>query len=168
MPPRLPPFFFMLVTSPRNNVQISHQARHVFRVLSKSLSSLFVVNNGQFKTQYSSLSLSINIHISYFTPLIPHHLPLSSHGFDPPIMPSQPKIQYKGFPIPKILRWQCQFAKVENLRFGQRGKGRLGSGDYGVEWSVGGLRQGDNKFFKFCQTRKIDPILPSLTDFERI
>ena len=47
-------FFFMLVTSPRNNVQISHQARHVFWVLSKSLSSLFVVNNIS-KTQYFSL-----------------------------------------------------------------------------------------------------------------
>jgi hypothetical protein len=43
MSPHLPSFF-MLVTSPKNNVQISHQARHVFQVLSKSLSSLFVVN----------------------------------------------------------------------------------------------------------------------------
>jgi hypothetical protein len=34
----------MLVTSPINNVQISHQARHVFQVLSESLWSLFVVN----------------------------------------------------------------------------------------------------------------------------
>jgi len=33
--------------------------------------------------------------------LIPHHLPLSSHGFDPPIMPSRPKIQYKAFPCPR-------------------------------------------------------------------
>jgi len=43
MPPHLQPFF-MLVASPRNNVQISHQARHVFQVLSKSLSSIFIVD----------------------------------------------------------------------------------------------------------------------------
>jgi len=48
-----------------------------------------------------SISLYISIHISYFTPLIPHHLPLSSHGFDPPIMPSRPKIQYKAFSYPR-------------------------------------------------------------------
>ena len=44
-----------------------------------------------------SISLYISIPISYFTNLIHHYLPLSSHGFDPPIMPSQPKIQYKAF-----------------------------------------------------------------------
>jgi hypothetical protein len=48
-----------------------------------------------------SISLYISIPISYFTLLISHHLPLSSHGFDPPIMSSRPKIHYKTFPYPK-------------------------------------------------------------------
>ena len=47
-----------------------------------------------------NISLYISIPISYFTHLIPHHLPLSFHGFDPLIMPSRPKIQYKAFPYP--------------------------------------------------------------------
>jgi hypothetical protein len=40
--------------------------------------------------------------------------------------------------------------------------------DCGVEWSVGGLGQGNSKFLNFCQARKIGPllpILPSLIDF---
>jgi len=48
-----------------------------------------------------NISPYIIIHISYFTPLIPHHLPLPSYGFDPLIMPSRPKIQYKAFPYPR-------------------------------------------------------------------
>jgi hypothetical protein len=57
-----------------------------------------------------SLSLSINIHISYFTPLIPHHLPLSSHGFDPPIIPSSLKysIRFPHTQDPPIQVLVCQ------------------------------------------------------------
>ena len=55
------------------------------------------INNDTNQTIKHNISLYISIPISYFTPLIPYHLPLSSHGFDPPIMPSRPKIQYKAF-----------------------------------------------------------------------
>jgi len=36
-----------------------------------------------------------------------------------------------------------------------------------MEWSVGGLGQGSSKFFNFFQTRKIGPIWPILTEFDR-
>ena len=125
---------FMLVTSPRNNVQISHQARHVFQVLSESLSSFLLLTMVSLK---HSISLYISISIFYFTPLISHHLPLSSHGFNPPIMPSRSKIQYKASPYPRSSN-----AGVSLLRLKIWDLGNKERGDWGVRtmyWSVRGL-----------------------------
>jgi len=57
-----------------------------------------------------SISLYISIPISYFTPLIPHHLPLSSHGFDPSIMSSRHSFETQpgsrpGLMIGSRVRW---------------------------------------------------------------
>jgi hypothetical protein len=70
-----------------------------------------------------NISLYISIPISYFTLLIPHHLPLSSHGFDPPIMPSRPKIHYKTFPYPKSSNAGVSLLrlKIWDLGNGERG-----------------------------------------------
>jgi len=75
-----------------------------------------------------SISLYISIPISYFTLLIPHHLSLPSHGFDPLIIPSQPKIQYKAFPYPRSSNASDSLLKLKNwdLSNGERG-------DWGVE-----------------------------------
>jgi len=75
-----------------------------------------------------SISHYISIHISYFTTFIPYHLPLSSHGFDPPIMHSWPKIQYKAFSYPRssnagIILLRLKFWDLDN---GEKG-------DWGVE-----------------------------------
>ena len=75
-----------------------------------------------------NFSLYISIHISYFTPLIPHHLPLSSHGFDPPIMPSQVKIQYKASPYPRFSN-----VGVSQIRLKIWDLGNGERGDWGVE-----------------------------------
>jgi hypothetical protein len=75
-----------------------------------------------------SISLYISISISYFTPLIPHHLPLSSHGFDPPIMPSQAKIQYKAFAYPRFSN-----VGVSQIRLKIWDLGNGERGDWGVE-----------------------------------
>ena len=75
-----------------------------------------------------SISLYINIPISYFTPLIPYHLPLSSHGFDHPIMPSRPKIQYKAFSYP----WSSNVGvSLLRLKIWDLGNGERG------DWGVG-------------------------------
>jgi len=74
-----------------------------------------------------NISLYISIPISYFTPLIPHHLPLSSYGFDPPIMPSQFKIQYKAFSYPRSSNVGVSLLR---LKIWDLGNGE--SGDWGV------------------------------------
>jgi len=76
-----------------------------------------------------NISLYISIPISYFTPLIPHHLPLSSHGFDPPIMPSQFKIQYKAFSYPRSSNAGVSLLrlKIWDLGNGERGDWGVGT-----------------------------------------
>ena len=95
-----------------------------------------------------SISLYISISISYFTPLTPHHLPLSSHDLDPPIKPSRPKIQYKAFPYPRSSN-----AGVSLLRLKIWDLGNKERGDWGVRtmyWSVRGLGQEAVNFLTFA------------------
>jgi len=50
---------------------------------------------------------------------------------------------------------------------GKKAKGKGKAGEWGlsiVEWSGGKV----NKFCNFCQTRKLDPSLLSLTEFDRV
>ena len=98
-----------------------------------------------------SISLYISISIFYFTPLISHHLPLSSYAFNPPIMPSRSKIQYKASPYPRSSN-----AGVSLLRLKIWDLGNKERGDWGVRtmyWSVRGLGQGGSKFFNFCELK---------------
>jgi hypothetical protein len=76
-----------------------------------------------------NISLYISIPISYFIHLIPHHPPLSSHGFDPPIMPSQPKIQYKASLYPRSSNAGVSLLrlKIWDLGNGERGDWGVGT-----------------------------------------
>jgi len=75
-----------------------------------------------------NISLYISILISYFTHLIPHHLSLSTHGFDPPIMPSWSKIQYKTFSYPRSSNAGVSLLKLKIWDLGNRERGDWGVG----------------------------------------